>query len=75
MQANSLLGVQIVETDFPQIREVDLKLIELAKGHRREDCHQRFQPEQSGAPAPRLRADINDLAELTQASRVCPAKR
>jgi len=31
MQANSLLGVQIVETDFPQIREVDLKLIELAK--------------------------------------------
>jgi uncharacterized protein YacL len=31
MQANSLLTIQIVEQDFPAIREVDLKLIELAK--------------------------------------------
>ncbi len=31
MQSNSLLNVQIVEDDFPNIREVDLKLIELAK--------------------------------------------
>jgi uncharacterized protein YacL len=31
MQANTLLNVQIVENDFPNIREVDLKLIELAK--------------------------------------------
>jgi uncharacterized protein YacL len=31
MQSNSLLNLQIVEDDFPQIREVDLKLIELAK--------------------------------------------
>ena len=31
MQAHSSLSVQIVEDDFPQIREVDLKLIELAK--------------------------------------------
>lgn len=31
MQSNSLLNVQIVEDDFPHIREVDLKLIELAK--------------------------------------------
>jgi uncharacterized protein YacL len=31
MQANPLLAVQIVEDDFPQLREVDLKLIELAK--------------------------------------------
>jgi uncharacterized protein YacL len=31
MQGNSLLTVQIVEDDFPQIREVDLKLIEFAK--------------------------------------------
>ncbi|HEX3437180.1 MAG TPA: PIN domain-containing protein [Pseudacidobacterium sp.] len=31
MQGNSLLTVQIIEDDFPQIREVDLKLIELAK--------------------------------------------
>ena len=31
MQANERLGVQIVKTDYPQVREVDLKLIELAK--------------------------------------------
>jgi uncharacterized protein YacL len=31
MQSNSLLTVQITEEDFPHIREVDLKLIELAK--------------------------------------------
>jgi uncharacterized protein YacL len=31
MQGNSLLNVQIVKDDFPQAREVDLKLIELAK--------------------------------------------
>lgn len=31
MQANTLLDVQIVAEDFPAIREVDLKLLELAK--------------------------------------------
>src|SRR5271163_2410201 len=31
MQANAQLNVQIIEEDYPQIREVDLKLIELAK--------------------------------------------
>ena len=31
MQANSQLTIQIVEQDFPAIREVDLKLIEIAK--------------------------------------------
>ena len=31
MQANPAFGVRIVEDDFPQLREVDLKLIELAK--------------------------------------------
>ncbi|HTY85306.1 MAG TPA: TRAM domain-containing protein, partial [Silvibacterium sp.] len=31
MQANSQLTVQIVSNDYPNIREVDLKLIELAK--------------------------------------------
>jgi uncharacterized protein YacL len=31
MQADPMLVVQIVEDDFPQLREVDLKLIELAK--------------------------------------------
>ncbi|MBX6360631.1 MAG: TRAM domain-containing protein [Acidobacterium ailaaui] len=31
MQGNSLLNVQIVKDDFPQVREVDLKLIELAR--------------------------------------------
>jgi uncharacterized protein YacL len=31
MQANPSLAVQIIEDDFPQLREVDLKLIELAR--------------------------------------------
>ena len=31
LQNNSALDIQIVETDFPSIREVDLKLIELGK--------------------------------------------
>src|SRR5271156_1230963 len=31
MQANPVFAVQIIEDDLPQIREVDLKLIELAK--------------------------------------------
>ncbi len=31
MQAHPLLTVRIIEDDFPQLREVDLKLIELAK--------------------------------------------
>ncbi len=31
MQANSQLTIEIIEEDFPQIKEVDLKLIELAK--------------------------------------------
>ena len=31
LQNNSSLDIQIVETDFPSVREVDLKLIELGK--------------------------------------------
>jgi uncharacterized protein YacL len=31
MQGNSLLTIQIIEDDYPKVREVDLKLIELAK--------------------------------------------
>lgn len=31
LRSNSNLDVQIVETDFPQVKEVDLKLIELGK--------------------------------------------
>ncbi len=31
MQGNSLLTIQIVQDDYPNIREVDLKLLELAK--------------------------------------------
>ncbi len=31
MQSNPTLAVQIIEDDFPRLREVDLKLIELAK--------------------------------------------
>ncbi len=55
IQKMAHLNVQIVEEDFPQVREVDMKLIELAKVY---DCkidHQRFQPEQGG-PTPRRRS-------------------
>ena len=31
LQKNTALNIQIVEDDFPSVREVDLKLIELAK--------------------------------------------
>src|ERR671938_198977 len=31
LQSNSSLDIQIVETDFPSVREVDLKLLELSK--------------------------------------------
>src|SRR5690242_21943346 len=31
LQNNSSLDIEIVETDFPSVREVDLKLIELGK--------------------------------------------
>jgi len=33
LQSNNQLDVQIVDTDFPSIREVDLKLLELGKQH------------------------------------------
>ena len=47
LQKIASLQIQIVEDDFPAVREVDLKLIELAKLYRRQNHHQRFQPEQS----------------------------
>ena len=48
IQKIATLTVQIVEDDFPAVREVDLKLIELAKVYEGQDRHQRLQPEQSG---------------------------
>ena len=57
IQKMAHLNVQIVEEDFPQVREVDMKLIELAKVLRLQDRHQRFQPEQSGAAARRRSAE------------------
>jgi len=47
LQNNSSLDIQIVETDFPSVREVDLKLIELGATTRCRYRHQRFQSEQS----------------------------
>ena len=51
IQKMATLNVQIVEDDFPAVREVDLKLIELAKALRMQDRHQRLQSEQS-CPTP-----------------------
>ena len=31
LQSNPKLDIQVVDTDFPAVREVDLKLIELGK--------------------------------------------
>ena len=47
------ITVQIVENDYPAVREVDMKLIELAKEFDAQDRHQRFQPEQGRATSRR----------------------
>ena len=55
IQKMAHLNVQIVEDDFPHVREVDMKLIELAKVYDSQDRHQRFQSEQGRATARRRR--------------------
>ncbi len=51
IQANTHMDVQIVPTDYPHIREVDQKLIELAKGSAGRSFTNRLQPEQGRTPA------------------------
>ncbi len=67
MQKMSNVNVQIVETDFPDIREVDLKLIELARKLRGQDRHQRLQPQQGRPAARRARPEHQRARELAQA--------
>ena len=52
VQKMSGLDVMISDIDFPEVREVDLKLIELARTLAGQDRHQRLQPQQ-GRSAPR----------------------
>ena len=73
IQKMANLNVQIVEEDFPQIREVDMKLIELAKVLRLQDRHQRFQPEQGGATPWRRGAEHQRTGQLAETDR--PARR
>ena len=74
MQAHPLLAVQIVEDDFPQLREVDLKLIELAKKMGCSHPDQRFQPQQSGPTAPRAGAQSQRSRQLIEATGVARRK-
>ena len=50
-----MTGVEVMvsDLDFPEVREVDLKLIELGPGAAGQDRDQRLQPEQGGAAARR----------------------
>ena len=45
LQKIASVQIQIVEDDFPAVREVDLKLIELAKLYEGQNYHQRLQSE------------------------------
>ena len=61
--------VTISDVDFPEVREVDLKLIELARTLQGQDHHQRLQPEQSGAVARRRSAERQRTRERAEAGR------
>ena len=67
MQKMGTIQVQIVEEDFPQMREVDMKLIELAKQYRGENRHQRFQPEQGGPTSGRAGAEHQRTGQCLEA--------
>jgi len=51
------LQIQIVEDDFPAVREVDLKLIELAKVYEGQIITNDFNLKQGGAAAGRRGAE------------------
>ena len=48
LQRSAKVEVRIDDVDFPQVREVDRKLIELARATRRQARHQRLQPQPAG---------------------------
>ena len=70
-------GVEVIisDVDFPEVREVDLKLIELARIAAGQDRHQRLQPEQGGAASRRRRAERQRARQLAQARRAARRDR
>ena len=71
-----MAGVEVIDLrhGFPDVREVDLKLIELGARAAGKDRHQRLQPEQGGA-APRRRGPRTSTSWPTRSSRsCCPAR-
>ena len=74
IQKMAHVQVQIVETDFPEVREVDLKLIELAQAPQRQDRHERLQPEQGRAAARRRGSEHQRARELAEARRAARAR-
>ena len=73
IQKMSGVDVMISDIDFPEVREVDLKLIELGAHAAGEDRHQRLQPEQGRAAARRRGAQHQRARQRAQAGR--PAGR
>ena len=69
LQKMATLQIQIVEDDFPAVREVDLKLDRAGQGLRGQDHHQRLQPEQSRSVAGRRGAQHQRTGQFTQAHR------
>ena len=69
LQNNSSLDIQIVETDFPSVREVDLKLIELGKQLDAVIVTNDFNLEQSLPTARRQRAEHQRAGKCAQAGR------
>ena len=70
IQKMSGVDVMISDIDFPEVREVDLKLIELARTLPGQDRHQRLQPEQGRAAARRRRCSTS-TSSPTRSSRSC----
>jgi uncharacterized protein YacL len=62
IQKMANVDVTISDVDFPDVKEVDLKLIELARTARRKDRDERLQLEQGGAASRRAVLNINELA-------------
>ena len=66
-----MAGVEVVisDIDFPQVKEVDLKLIELARSLLGQHRDQRLQPEQSRAAARRGSAQHQRAGQRAEARR------
>ncbi len=67
--------VQIIEDDFPQLREVDLKLIELGKKMGAPIVTNDFNLEQSSPASSRAGAQPERFGQFVEAAGACPGKK